>query len=79
MRDNIESPMARRFCREVIALCRPGQELPGDEVRTVSEKYVSSDVWSTELARITERKGLVDTDEINVPTRNLQAKLKKNV
>ena len=43
----------------------------------MSEKYVSSDVWSTELARITERKGLVDADEIKVPTRNLQAKLKK--
>ncbi len=78
VRDNIESPMARQdFCREVIALCADRDEVPGDEIRAVSEKYVPPDVWSTELARITERKGLVDTDEINVPTRNLQTKLKK--
>lgn len=78
VRDNIENPMARQdFCREVIALCADRDEVLGDEIRTVSEKYVPPDVWSTELVRITERKGLVDTDEINVPTRGLQTKLKK--
>lgn len=78
VRNNIESPVARQdFCREVIALCSDRDEVPGDEIRMVSEKYVSSDIWSTELARITERKGLVDADEINVPTRKLQTKLKK--
>jgi len=75
---NIESPMARQdFCREVIALCADRDEVPGDEIRAVSEKYVSPDLWSTELTRIAEHKRLVDTDEINVPTRSLQAKLKK--
>lgn len=78
IRDNIESPVVRQdFCREVIALCADRDEVPGDEIRTVSEKYVASNIWSTELARITERKGLVDTDEINVPTRSLQTRLKK--
>ncbi|TDQ38957.1 nucleoid-associated protein [Thiopseudomonas denitrificans] len=78
VRDNIESPVARQdFCREVIALCEDRDEVPSDEIRTVSEKYVSPEIWGTELARITERKGLVDTGEINVPTRNLQTKLKK--
>ena len=43
----------------------------------MSEKYVSPDVWSTELNKIIERKGLVDTEEISVPTKNLQTKLKK--
>jgi len=78
IRGNIESPMARQnFCREVIALCADRDEVPGDEIRAVSEKYVSPDVWCTELTRIAEHKRLVDTDEINVPTKNLQAKLKK--
>lgn len=78
VRDNIESTKARQdFCREVIALCADRDEVLGDEIRTVSEKYVPPDVWSTELARITERKGLVSTDEIGVPTRSLQAKLRK--
>ncbi|HGN0628181.1 TPA: nucleoid-associated protein [Pseudomonas aeruginosa] len=78
VRDNIENPVARQdFCREVIALCADRDEVLGDEIRTVSEKYVPPDVWSTELVRITERKGLVDTDEINVSTRGFQTKLKK--
>lgn len=78
VRDSIGSPVARQdFCREVIALCADWDEVPSDEIRTLSEKYVSSGIWATELARITERKGLVDTDEIKVPTRSLQTKLKK--
>ena len=78
VRDNIESPLARQdFYREVIALCSDRDEVLNDEIRVVSEKYVSPDVWSTELNKIIERKGLVDTEEISVPTKNLQTKLKK--
>ena len=78
VRDNIESPVARQdFYREVIALCSDRDEVLNDEIRVVSEKYVSPDVWSTELNKIIERKGLVDTEEISVPTKNLQTKLKK--
>ena len=78
VRDNIESPVARQdFYREVIALCSDRAEVLNDEIRVVSEKYVSPDVWSTELNKIIERKGLVDTEEISVPTKNLQTKLKK--
>ena len=78
VRDNIESPVARQdFYREVIALCSDRDEVLNGEIRVVSEKYVSPDVWSTELNKIIERKGLVDTEEISVPTKNLQTKLKK--
>ncbi len=78
VRDNIESPVARQdFYREVIALCSDRDEVLNDEIRVVSEKYVSPDVWSTELKKIIERKGLVDAEEISVPTKNLQTKLKK--
>lgn len=78
VRDNIESPVARQdFCREVIALCSDRDEVLGDEIREVSEKYVSPDVWGAELGRIIERKGLVDADEISVTAKNLQTKLKK--
>lgn len=78
VRENIESPKARQaFCREVIALCSDRDDVLSEEIRDVSEKYVSPDVWSTELDRIVERKGLVDTGEISVSTRSLQAKLRK--
>jgi len=78
VQENIESPAARQnFCREVIALCEDRDEVPGDEIRAVSEKYVSQDVWSEELDRITERKGLVESKEIKVSSRKLQGKLKK--
>jgi hypothetical protein len=78
VRENIESPMERQnFCREVITLCSNRDSVLGEEIRDVSEKYVSSDVWDTELNKIVERKGLTDTSEISVPARNLQTKLKK--
>ena len=78
IRENIESPVARQdFYREVIALCSDRDEVLSDEIREVSEKYVALDIWNTELSKIIERKGLVNTQEIGVPTKSLQAKLKK--
>jgi hypothetical protein len=78
VRENIENPMTRQeFCREVIALCSDRDVVFGEEIRAVSEKYVSRDVWDTELDRIVERKGLTDTGEIIVPAKSLQTKLKK--
>jgi hypothetical protein len=78
VRENIENPMARQnFCRDVIALCSDGDEVFGEEVRKVSERYVSADVWHTELSRLVERKGLIDAGEIRVSAKNLQIKLKR--
>ena len=78
IRENIESPVARQdFYREVIALCSDRDEVLSDEIREVSEKYVALDIWNTELSKIIERKGLVNTQEIGVPTKSIQAKLKK--
>ncbi|RII83010.1 nucleoid-associated protein [Neopusillimonas maritima] len=78
VRENIESPMARQdFCREVVALCSDRNEVLGEEIREVSERYVSPDVWHTELERLVERKGLIGTGEISVSARSLQTKLKR--
>lgn len=76
--ENIESPIERQeFCREVIALCSEKDEVMGEEIKGVSEKYVSPDVWDAELNRIVERKGLLNSGEISVSTKSLEAKLKK--
>jgi len=78
VRDSIESPAVRQnFCHEVIALCADRDEVLGDDIRAVSEKYVPPDVWNTGLDRILERKGLVNIEKIKVPTKNLQTRLKK--
>lgn len=78
VQNNIKSPLARQdFCREVIALCSGRDEVLGAEIREVSEKYVSPNVWNAEQSRIIAHKGLVDANEISVPTKNLQTKLKK--
>ena len=78
VRESIESPMVRQqFCREVIALCSEKDTVLGEEIREVSEKYVSTDLWNKELDKLVERRGLVDSKEISISAKNLQAKLSK--
>lgn len=78
VRESIESPVARQeFGREVAALCADRDEILSNEIKEVSEKYVSSDVWDAELNRIVERKGLANFEEMSVSTKSLGAKLKK--
>lgn len=78
VRENIESPVARQeFCREVISLCSDKDNILGEEIREVSEKYVPPDVWNKELDRLIKRKGLIDTREISVSAKNLQTKLNR--
>lgn len=78
VRENIENPIARQeFSQEVAALCSDREEVLGNEIKEISEKYVSSDVWDSELNRIVERKGLLAPGEINMSTKGLEAKLKK--
>ncbi|HFD8625753.1 TPA: nucleoid-associated protein, partial [Pseudomonas aeruginosa] len=78
VRESIESPVARQeFGRELAALCEERDEVLSNEVKEISEKYVSPDVWDTELDRIVERKGLVNFEEVSVSTKSLGAKLKK--
>lgn len=78
VRDNIENPIDRQeFGQEVIALCEGQEEVFGDEIKNISEKYVSSDVWEAELSRIIEKKGLVNPEEISVSTKRLGIKLKR--
>ncbi|MBK8677030.1 MAG: nucleoid-associated protein [Cellvibrionales bacterium] len=76
--ENIESPIARQtFCREVVALCLDREEVLGEEIKDISEKYVSPDVWNTELNRVVQRKGLINSGEISVSAKSLETKLKK--
>lgn len=78
VRESIESPIARQeFGRELAALCAGRDEILSNEIKDVSEKYVSPDIWVTELNRIVERKGLVNFEEMSVPTKSLGAKLKR--
>lgn len=78
VRERIESPVARHeFGREVAALCADRDEILSDEIKEVSEKYVSPGVWDAELDRIVERRGLVDFEEMRVSTKSLGVKLMK--
>ncbi len=78
VRENIENPIERQeFSQEVVALCLDRNEVLSNEIKEISEKYVSPDVWDIELNRIVERKGLVNPGEINVSTKNLEKRLKK--
>lgn len=78
VRENIENLISRQeFCREVIALCSDKDKVLGEEIREVSEKFVSPDVWDRELGRLVERRGLINTTELNVSAKNLQTKLNR--
>lgn len=78
VRESIESPIARQdFCREVISLCSDTDEVLAEDIRKVSEKYVSLDIWNTELNKIVERKGLVAVEEISLSTKRFKTKLEK--
>lgn len=78
VRENIESPIERqKYCEEVVALCSDREAVMGNELKQLSEKYVPPEVWDAELARLVERKGLVNADEISVSTKSLGTKLQK--
>jgi len=78
VRENIKSPIAQHeFCREVVELCSGREKVMNNDIKDISEKYVSSDIWEAELERIVERKGLVNSDEISISAKSLQTKLKK--
>lgn len=80
VRENIESPAARQeFCQEVIALCSDRDEVLAGDIKNVSERYVSTDVWDIELGRIIELKGFVNSGEISVPAKSFEKKLKKSL
>ena len=78
VRESIGNPLEQQnFYREVIELCSDKDKLLSEEIRELSEKYVSPDVWDNELNRLVERKGLIDIKDISVSTKNLQAKLNR--
>ncbi len=80
VRENIDSPLARQeFCQEVIALCSDRDEILAGEIKGISEKYVSSNIWDLELDRIIERKGLINSGEISVSAKSFETKLKKSL
>ncbi len=78
IRDSIESPFEmQNFCHEISTFFATQDQIFEDEIKSISEKYVSSDLWDAELKRITERKGILNAEKINVPAKNIQTKLKK--
>lgn len=78
VRDNIESPASRQvFGMEMIALCTNREVVTGEEIKAVSERYVSRDVWETELERVAEKKGLSEIGSIAVSAKKFESRLKK--
>lgn len=78
VREKIENPAARQqFGCEVTALCADRDEILSSEIKAISEKYVSLDIWDAELDRIVERKGLVSPEEMSIPTKSFGVKLRK--
>ncbi len=74
----IENPVARQeFSQEIATLCSDREEVRGEEIKEISERYASPDVWESELNRIVERRGLASSGEINIPTKSLETKLKR--
>lgn len=80
IRETIESPTTQQeFYREVIELCSNKDKVLSGEIKNISEKYISDDTWDTELERIVERKGLVDSSEISVSGKKIQTRLRKKL
>jgi len=80
IRENIENPNARQeFGREVMALCSENDEILGSELKQISERYVPGDVWDVELERVSERKGLVKIEDMSIPVKKFETKLKKTL
>ncbi len=78
IREKIENPMARQeFSRDIIALCADKDQVRGEDMKEVADRYVAPKVWETELDKLVERKGLIDAGEITVPAKSLQLKLKR--
>lgn len=76
--ENVDNPIARQeFCHEVMALCSNQDEVLGNEIKAISEKYTPADIWDSEFDKIIERKGLIASHEISVSAKSLEAKIKK--
>lgn len=78
VRDCIDTPAARQdFGMDVMALCADREVVTGEEIKAVSERYVSQIVWETELERAAEKKGLSEIGSIAVPAKKLESRLRK--
>lgn len=74
----IENSAARQeFGMDVMALCADREVVTGEELKAVSERYVSQIVWDTELERAAKKKGLSEIGKIAVPAQKLESRLKK--
>ncbi len=80
IRETIDDPVLRQeFGQQLVSLCAKTDEVLGSEIREISERYTSDDLWDSELEKAIERKGLIDIGEIALPSRKFEAKLKKTL
>ncbi|MEG5122593.1 nucleoid-associated protein, partial [Microcoleus sp. A2-C2] len=80
VRNDIENPIARqKFGQDIITLCSEREEILGSELRDISEQYVEEGFWDDELKIIAQRKSLMDLDEIKIPVKKFEPKLKKTL
>jgi len=80
VRSDIENPTIRQqFGQEIISLCSEREEILGSELRNISERYVKEGLWDDELKSITQRKSLMDLEEIKIPVKKFETKLKKTL
>lgn len=80
VRSDIENPIARQqFGQEIISLCTEREEILGSELKEISKRYVQEGVWEDELKNITQRKSLMDLDEIKIPVKKFVPKLRKTL
>lgn len=80
IRETIDSPSAQyEFGQKVIALCSEKDEIFGSELKQLSERYVSGDVWDRELERVAKQKGLIEIGDMGIPVKKFENKLKKTL
>lgn len=77
---NIVDPVERQeFGHQVIALCASRESVQESELKELSEKFVPTEVWESELDRITDQKGLTEVENMAIPAKKFEKKLKKSL
>lgn len=80
VRKEIESPATQqKFYHEIVQLCSNKDKVSEGDLKSISKKYAHDDVWSAELERVIEHKGLVDSSDFSIPSKKLQNKIKKEL
>ena len=77
---NIVDPVERQeFGHQVIALCTTRESVQESELKELSEKFVPTEVWESELDRISDQKGLVEVEDMAIPVKKFEKKLRRSL